>query len=72
MSEVFCVCFTAASLLTLLCTLLGPLIGLSFSKEGIVPVQVSSLRDRSSPLKEVILNIQVSEDEMMLQSMSLF
>jgi hypothetical protein len=34
-------------------------------KEGSVTLQVSDLGDRSSPLMEVIFDLQVSEDQMM-------
>lgn len=50
----------------------GAFLDLSFGEEGIVPIQVSSLRDRSSLLVQVVFTIQVSEDEMILQSTSLF
>ncbi len=65
-------CFTAASLLTPPFVFSSPLIGLSFGEEDVVPIQVSSLRDRSSSLMKVVLNVHVSKDGMMLQPTSLF
>lgn len=65
-------CFTTASLPTPPCVFPGAFLGLSFGEEGVVPIQVSSLRDQLSLLVQVVFTIQVSEDEMILQSTSLF
>ncbi len=65
-------CFTAASLPTPPFMFFSPLISLSFDEEGVISIQVSSLRDRSSSLMKVVLNVHVSKDGMMLQPTSLF
>ena len=66
MGEVFCVCSAAASLPTPASTLLDSLFSLSFGKESVITTQVSSFRDRSSPLVQVVFDIQVSEYKMIL------
>lgn len=72
MCEVFLVCLIAVASSTLAYLLVGPLFGLSFSKEADEVVEIPHLHDRSLLLVKVIFSIQIAENEEVMQSTDLF